>query len=52
MLKKIKEGDRFGSLVVERFLEDPHVEPSGKKRKKAIIRCDCGDRFEMIAMQV
>lgn len=47
MTKKVAANDRFKNLTVIRYSDRVHIEPSGKKRKVVIVKCDCGEEFEM-----
>lgn len=49
MYKKyfIKKGDRFGLLTVVDPDVGYHVEPSGHRRKKAKVKCDCGLVYDL-----
>ena len=39
---EIKKGDKYGMLTIIKEVE-PHIEPSGRKRKKVQAKCDCGN---------
>jgi hypothetical protein len=39
--------DKFNNLTVIDCTEDYHVEPSGKKRRKVLVKCDCGEEFKI-----
>lgn len=47
--KKIEIGDRYGRLTVIDFSE-PHTYPSGEKRSRFKVQCDCGsDPFPILS---
>ncbi len=39
---QIKEGDQYGKLTIVKEVE-PHIEPSGIKRRRFECKCDCGN---------
>ena len=43
----VKKGDRFAHLTVVGEL-DYHVLPSGTKRRKFLVECDCGNMKEVL----
>lgn len=50
MRKIIANNDRFDNLLVIEMLNEFYIEPSGKKRRKAKVQCDCGNIFKTVAM--
>lgn len=42
---KITPGIKINNLTVLKFSNEIHIEPSGKKRKKVLVRCKCGLEF-------
>jgi len=47
-MKTIKVGDRFTRLTVVEEVQ-PHIYPSGKKRRKFKCLCDCGNNIDVIS---
>lgn len=43
----IAPGSRFENLTVIKVDSSIYVEPSGKQRMKALVKCDCGEQFEI-----
>lgn len=44
---EIKSGEKYGKLTIIKEVE-PHIRPSGHKRRKFLVQCDCGsDPFEV-----
>lgn len=52
MRNKVSKGNKYNNLTVLNVLDDFHIEPSGKKRKKVLVKCECGFQFEMIALHL
>lgn len=44
-----KPGSRFGQLTIT-SVTDPYVEPSGHRRKRVRVKCDCGFEFLICTM--
>ena len=45
---EIKSGEKYGKLTTIKEIE-PHVSPSGSKRRRVLAQCDCGsDPFEVM----
>lgn len=38
----VNPGDRYGRLTILKEVE-PHVQPSGRKRRMVLVQCDCGE---------
>jgi hypothetical protein len=49
MRKTVSPNDRFENLLVIDMLEEFYVEPNGKMRRKALVQCDCGEQFKIVA---
>lgn len=45
--KSIKIGEVFGRLIVLKEVE-PHITPNGKKYRKVLVKCKCGNKKEVI----
>lgn len=50
MSKKISLNDRFNNILVIEMLDTFYIEPNGHKRRKVLVKCDCGEQFEIVAM--
>jgi hypothetical protein len=49
----IKIGQRINNLSIEKILDKYYIEPtSGKKSVKILVRCDCGEVFEMVGRYI
>lgn len=47
MTNKTNVNQKYSNLTVIAILPDFYTEPSGKIRKKALVKCDCGFEFEI-----
>jgi len=45
MRRTFKEGDKIHSVYFKKELE-PHIQPSGQKKRKGLFVCRCGNEFE------
>ena len=43
----IANGSRFDNLTIIKVGSSIYYEPSGKRRMKALVKCDCGEQFEI-----
>ena len=48
MGKSVSKNNRFDNLLVIEVLDEFYIEPSGKKRRKVMVRCDCGAQFKIV----
>lgn len=49
---RIKPGMRFENIIIIEVLNKMHIEPNGHRRRLVIVKCDCGNQFEMILLHV
>lgn len=52
MEKKDYIGQRFGRLVVVREHKTPYISPSGKKTRRFLCKCDCGNEVTVLRSQL
>ncbi len=50
-LTKIKPGQKFNNLTIIEEIE-PHVEPSGRKRRRVRTKCSCGNTYDVLLTYV
>lgn len=47
MKNSIAIGDKFNNITVIDCTEEYHSEPSGKRRRKVLVKCNCGETFKI-----
>jgi hypothetical protein len=48
MSKIVSTNDRFENILVIEILDEFYIEPNGHKRRKVLVKCDCGLQFKIV----
>lgn len=52
MREKVAIGTKYNNILVIKILDEYHIEPTGKKRRKVLVQCDCGEQFKIISVHL